>query len=70
MKQARPDFDLAKFVAAVERDGVEKTLVGMARDLAILTWKLQARKHDEPANEPCNEGAGDAEGARRRKRGN
>lgn len=36
----RPDFDLEKFVQAVEKDGVEKTLVKMARDLAILTWKL------------------------------
>ena len=44
MESPRPQFDLEKFVQAVEKAGVEKTLVKMARDLAILTWKVSRRR--------------------------
>ena len=44
MKNPRPGFDLEKFVAAVEKNGVEATLVKMAKDLAILTWKISQQE--------------------------
>lgn len=36
----RPQFDLGKFVAAIEKKGVEAVVVEAAKDLLVLTWKL------------------------------
>ena len=44
MKVERPDFDLEKFVKSIEENGVEKTLVEVAKNLALLTWKVSQQR--------------------------
>ena len=50
MANERPEFDLEKLVAAVEKNGVEATLDKMAKDLAILTLKV-SRQRPQAARE-------------------